>query len=304
MLLARGVLCKGLPLKELWSKQWGCPIFAKMMSRDRFLTILRFIRFDDKNTRRRRLSHDKFALCSGVFNRFIHNAQLCYTPHPYLTIDEQLFPSKARCRFTQYMASKPDKFGIKFWLNVDNTSKYVVNGLPYLGKDETRPADMQLPEHVVRTLIEPWLNLGYNVTIDNFFTSKKLADFLLTNNTSILGTVRSNRVELPQNLKEIMNKKKLHETLVASNGKCILTSYKCKKNKHVTLLSTLHESVTFEDPKNKPTTILDYNKTKCGVDVVDQMARLYSCKVASRRWPMQVRSPLCLLSIKNIHSNY
>ena len=186
------------------------------------------------------------------------------------------------------MANKPDKFGIKFWLIVDNNSKYLLNGFPYLGKDEARPMNIQLPDHVVCKLVEPWMNFGYNVTCDNFFTSKKLADFLLTKKTSILGTVRANRVELPRNLKEIMSKKILHETLVASNDKCILTAYKCKKNKFVTLLSTLHQSITFEDPKNKPITILDYNKTKCGVDVVDQMARLYSCKVSSRRWPMQV----------------
>ena len=167
-------------MKELWSVRWGCPIFAKLMSRDRFLNILQLIRFDDKATRRRRLPHDKFALCSDVFYKFIHNAQLCYTPHPYLTVDEQLFPTKVRCRFIQYMANKPDKFGIKFWLIVDNSSKYLLNGFPYLGKDEARPIDMQPPEHVVHKLVEPWMNLGYNIMCNNFFTSKRLSDFLLT----------------------------------------------------------------------------------------------------------------------------
>jgi len=36
------------------------------------------------------------------------------------------------------MPNKPDKFGIKFWLASDVETKYVVNGFPYLGKDETR----------------------------------------------------------------------------------------------------------------------------------------------------------------------
>ena len=31
-----------------------------------------------------------------------------------------------------------------------------------------------------------------------------------------------------------------------------------------------------------------YNKTKFGVDVMDQMARKYSTKSSSRRWPLQV----------------
>lgn len=55
-----------------------------------------------------------------------------------LTIDEQLFPTKARCKFTQYMSNKFDEFGIKFWLASDIKNKCVLNGFPYLGQDETR----------------------------------------------------------------------------------------------------------------------------------------------------------------------
>ena len=31
-----------------------------------------------------------------------------------------------------------------------------------------------------------------------------------------------------------------------------------------------------------------FNKTKCGVDVTDQMARQYSVKAGTRRWPVAV----------------
>jgi hypothetical protein len=54
---------------------------------------------------------------------------------------EQLSPTKARCHFVQYMANKPDKSGIKSWLAADGKSKYLLNGFPYLGKDEHQPAD-------------------------------------------------------------------------------------------------------------------------------------------------------------------
>ena len=56
-----------------------------------------------------------------------------------MTIDEHLFPTKAGCKFIQYMAQKPDKFGIKFWLAVDLSSKYVLYGFLYLGKEEEWP---------------------------------------------------------------------------------------------------------------------------------------------------------------------
>jgi len=40
------------------------------------------------------------------------------------------------------------------------------------------------------------------------------------------------------------------------------------------------------DLKLKPEPITFYNKSKYGVDVVNQMARKYSVKSASRRWPV------------------
>jgi len=83
------------------------------------------------------LQSDKFALASEVWQKFTDNRFLCYRPGQNLTADEQLFPSKSRCRFTQYMANKPDKFGIKFWMLVDNDTKYLYNAFPYLGKDQS-----------------------------------------------------------------------------------------------------------------------------------------------------------------------
>ena len=55
------------------------------------------------------------------------------------------------------------------------------------------------------------------------------------------------------------------------------------------MLSTLHKTVTIgNEPKKLPETVEYYNSTKYGVDVVDQIARLYSTKAGSRRWPAQV----------------
>ena len=40
--------------------------------------------------------------------------------------------------------------------------------------------------------------------------------------------------------------------------------------------------------KKKPETVTFYNKTKCGVDIADQMARQYTVKAGTRRWPVAV----------------
>ena len=126
-------------IKNLLRVKGTSPILSQIMSRNRYRELLKYIRFDIRSSRSERLQTDKFALVSSTWNRFIENCRACYIPNENITIDEKLFPTKARYPFTQYIASKPDKFGIKFWLAVDSKSTYLLNGFPFLGKDAHRP---------------------------------------------------------------------------------------------------------------------------------------------------------------------
>jgi hypothetical protein len=288
LIYVRGAMCaSSLDLNDMWSKQWGPPIFTETMSRDRFKEILRFLRFDQKSNRSTRLVNDKFALASDIWSPFVKNSQLCFTPGENITIDEQLLPCKTRCKYVQYMANKPDKFGLKFWLAVDLETKYFLNGFMYLGKDEERDRNLQLGEYVVLKLITPFISKGRNVTTDNFFTSQKLADSLLAKGTSIVGTIRQNRRELPPICKDTSGERYSSRVLV--NNEKTLTIYRCKPKKNVCILSTLHSNVEINnDSKRLPETVKYYNSTKCGVDVLDQMSRLYTTRSASRRWPVYI----------------
>ncbi|XP_068250733.1 piggyBac transposable element-derived protein 4-like [Palaemon carinicauda] len=248
---------------------------------------MKFLRFDIRSSRSIRMQTDKFAMISEVWDRFIKNSISCYRPSENITVDEQLFPTKCRCPFTQYIATKPDNFGIKFWLVADAKSKYLLNGFPYLGKDESRPSNQPLSEYVVLKLTEPYTGKGRNVTTDNFFTSVKLAEKLLAKNTSLVGTVNRIRREIPISIRNTRDKQ--YSSQILKHNQCTLTVYQCKKNKNVLLLSTVHKKVEIgNDSKITPDTISYYNNSKFGVDVVDQMARLYTTKAASRRWPVQV----------------
>ena len=138
LFFARGLIAKRQQINDLWSKVWGPSFFRQTMICDRCKELLEFIRFDVRSSRIQRVQSDKFPLISTIWNRFIKNCILCYRPGAKITVDEQVFPTKSRCPFTQYMAIKSDKFGIKFWLAVDSESHYLVNGFPYLGKDAQR----------------------------------------------------------------------------------------------------------------------------------------------------------------------
>lgn len=298
IMYGRGIIAKGQPLSFLWDSTWGAPFFRNTMPRDRFKEILRFIRFDLRSIRSERIKSDKFALFSTIWDRFISNCQACYKPNSDITIDEQLFPTKSRYPFTQYMASKPDKFGIKFWLAVDSTSHYLLNGFPYLGKNDHRPQNQRLSEYVVMNLSAPFLGKGRNITCDNFFTSVNLAQMLKAKRTSIVGTVNRIRREIPRTIKT--KKQPLYSSCFLKSDDMLLTVYQGKPSKNVLVLSTVHRTAEVTDDRKKlPEPVKYYNATKSGVDNIDQMARLYSTKVSCRRWPLQVFYNVLDLAVVN-----
>lgn len=129
------------------------------------------------------------------------------------------------------------------------------------------------------TIISPSHTVGRNITMDNFFTSVPLAVKLLKNNLTIVGTLRQNKPDIPP----IMKPYKLRELPSSEfgfHGNMTMVSYVQKKGKAVVLLSTMHDDKAVDDSsqKKKPEVILYYNKTKGGVDTMDQMISNYTCQ--------------------------
>ena len=56
---ARGIYGKGHSLDFLWNEMYGPKIFCETMPRNTFKSVLRFLTFDDKSTRRGQLDTDK-----------------------------------------------------------------------------------------------------------------------------------------------------------------------------------------------------------------------------------------------------
>ena len=191
-----------IKVHELWNRLWAFLIISKTMACNRFIEIMKFLRFDYKQTRSLRLATDKLALISTVWYTFVGNCLRHYKPGANITVNEQLFPTKARCTLMQYMPNNPDKFGIKFWMAADVRTKYMLHSFPYLGKDDSWPAGITLGEHVVLRLTERYRKSGRNVSTDNFFTLVNLAKTLRQQAISIVGTVNRIRKEIPQEIKK------------------------------------------------------------------------------------------------------
>ena len=99
---------------------------------------------------------------------------------------------------------------------------------------------------------------GINITTDNFFICYKLAQELLKENMTIVGTVRRNRTFLPQ-----FEKIKLHKKRYFYTENTTLLNYQHKKNKNVVMLSTFHTRHRGCTKRNETPDIVEfYNKTK------------------------------------------
>ncbi|XP_050300607.1 piggyBac transposable element-derived protein 1-like [Anthonomus grandis grandis] len=258
----------------LWctDKKYVRPIIPASMSRNRFQLLTAFIRFDDFSTRPQRKINDKLAPIKEIFDLFVQNCIMAYSPGSHVTIDEQLVSFRGRCPFQVYMKSKPDKYGLKIWAMADSKNSYSINLQVYLGKINNKPEKNQ-GERVLLDLVEP-LGTGYGVTSDNFFTSLPLADKLAEKKLTLCGTLRKNKSYIPNELQPKLFRTE-SSSMFAFTKEHTIVSYTPSKGKAVILLSTQHHDDTVADEKykNKPHIILHYNDTKGAVDTTDKMVK-------------------------------
>ncbi|KRZ47793.1 PiggyBac transposable element-derived protein 4 [Trichinella nativa] len=272
-------------VSDLWSLNNGRPIFRSVMTENRFKELLRFCRFDDNSTRAARIKCDKLAAFRDMWTMFQTNFKKMYKPSAFLTVDEQLVSTRARSSLKQYMPCKPGKYGIKIFWCCDAETSYPLAGDIYAGKQPGQTGRMNVVD-LVKRLVRPWCGKGRNITMDNFFTSIPLAEDLLAKKTTIVGTLRRNKKEVPSELTEARGRE-VGSSLFCFDRQLTLVSYIPKRKKCVLLLSTMHhDDAVNEDQEGKPDIVLFYNETKSGVDTLDQLVRVYTCKRRTRRWPM------------------
>jgi len=81
----------------------------------------------------------------------------------------------------------------------------------YPGKQPEGPYNLlNNPHPLIMRLMEPILDSGRNLTIDNFFTSVPLAKDLLNRKITLVGTLRTNKREIPPEM--LSNKRKEYDS--------------------------------------------------------------------------------------------
>jgi hypothetical protein len=186
----------------------------------------------------------------------IQNACRCeWSLGKFVTIDEMMVRYKGSyCPIRQYMPKKPEKWGIKFWVLADSVSKFIFCFEIYCGKNMEADITVQVPRAevgaaygIVMKLLRGLEEKGHCVVMDNYFCSIPLFEELVRKGIYATGTVRLNRIKLPQYLKNTKSWKRCeqghiewvrHESRTIS---CVMWKDKCP----VLLFSTYANPIGF-----------------------------------------------------------
>lgn len=272
------------------------------MSRDRFSAIFSMLHVNDNNlcVARDQPNHDPLHKVRPLLDHDVEGLKKNYIPSENLTIDEGICSFRRRVSFRVYIKNKPNKYGIKLFEVCEANSGYTCNLEVYSGVSREANPDGPVVGVVTR-LLEPYLNQGYTVYLDRYFTSVKLFDNLWQQDTLAVGTIMSNRRDLPQQAFA----KKLKKGEQVFRRRDHLLSIKWKDVRDVFMVSTKHTAEMKEvqqrgnHQKIKPTAVVDYNKNKVGVDRSDQSLSYYSFRRYSVKWWKKLFMHLFDLSMVN-----
>ena len=182
------------------------------------------------------------------------------------------------------------------WRNIVHTT-YTYYTLPYAGKPEEITDDSQYvtgTDNYSKDLfegLEQHVNLqGRNISMDRYFTSMTVSEYLLDKRMTVVGTIHSNRAGIPKEMKETKFRES-PSTLYAyrTSNKSVLVLYVIKTRsgvKNVLVLSSRHRNALTTRERKKSHEITFYDRTKGGVDAMDMMAGIYTTRFKSRRCTM------------------
>ena len=286
-LLLMGIVYKP-DLHLYWSTDihYSTPAFSKIMKRDRFYLILKFLHFNNNETVDPE-NPDRLHKVRPLIELLRERFRKVYSLGKNLSVDESLVLYKGRLTFKQYIKTKRARFGINLY-ELCTSSGITLGFLVYCGQgmysDDDLYSKMPASERIPMVLMEPFLGKGHVLYTDNFCTSPLLAKHFLSKDTHLCGTIKKNRKNFCTDIvTEQLDKGtivfyKCKETEMVAVKYRAIKDKSNKKPKIVYMLTTCHQPTMLEvdayHPEGhavfKPEAIKAYNHHMGGVDMVDQ----------------------------------
>ncbi|KAF7381596.1 hypothetical protein HZH66_013990 [Vespula vulgaris] len=135
--------------------------FLEVMSRDRFLYLLKILHF---NTNKVIANTDKLYKIREICDMFRKSFRKIFYPFENLYIDESLLLYKGSLSFKQHIPSKRDRFGIKSFILCDTQSGFVQDFIIYnraLSFATCESESIDKSGVIVMQVVKPYLHKGH-----------------------------------------------------------------------------------------------------------------------------------------------
>ena len=196
---------------------------------------------------------------------------------------------RGRLVFCQYIKNKRHKYGVKFFELYTNDG-FVLKTEIYSGTKFADIQSMGQTAAIVIHLMNPYLDKGYHVFTDNWYSSVPLTKLMSDRKTCITGTLRADRKHQP----EAVSKKKLKkgEMVFQSSDDITVTKWKDKRDVRMITDAFFPEIVEtvnrYGKTKDKPNVVDIYNQNMSDIDRSDQMLSYHSGLWKTIRWYKKV----------------
>ena len=125
-------------LEDYWTTSWpfASSTFSRIMSRDRFSLVMRFLHLNDSTRyiRKGEPGHDPIFKLRPLIDPLLRRFKETYRAGRELSVDESMIGFKGRLSFIQYLPKKPTKWGMKAFVLADSRSGYTLNWRLYTGE--------------------------------------------------------------------------------------------------------------------------------------------------------------------------
>ena len=286
----------------------GLNCVNKIMNKNRFTEIRRFLAFYDK---RKKAEYEKVYPPLDPFYKFRflldHINEVCrknYVPERELSVDESMISYQGVHRLKVFMPRKPIKWGFKAFVLSESSSGYVCNMILNEGHKRGENEDI-LSKRVVLQILQGYEHQGYRVYMDRWYTSADLLSELKKRGFGGCGTIFLSRVGLVNDLrKDVREFKDPGEaTFFTNNEMCFVAWYQYRRQVYV--LSNFHSPDWTKVEKirkiayfckkeykiydyDAPKMIRDYNIFMGGVDLFNQRVSYYTVDYDIMKWYMRL----------------
>lgn len=305
---AMGIVAKSR-IVDYWSTNadiFMTPGFQVYMSLRRFQLLCKCLHFRDNKdmyTQNLNRSEAKLFKIQPVIDHLNSVFRLSYNLQQNIALDESLLQWKGWLDINQFIPNKAAAVGIKTYEICESQTGYLWRFMVHAHKRTENTASNPLQSFIpslVLELLKGLENKGHTVWMDNFYNSPALARTLKALRIDCVGTLRTNRQFVPQELTDLTkNKMRPGQIAGVTSGDIDLMVWRDRNR--VATISTYHgNSTVTARGVTKPVLIHDYNIMMGGVDKKDQMLAAFPIeKKRTRVWYKKFFRRLLNVSILN-----